>query len=112
MRILLSPLVDKANILTVLALSATVSIWKTDPLLAWGYEAVIFILTGMECLKLRRSIPAVGFPMAAIALWGFVQLGAGATVYRWATVNAALQNAALAATALGAFLVLQSPLRR
>src|SRR5271170_7786032 len=100
MRVNLIPVLDKVTLVTLLAFSATVTIWNTDPLLAWGYEFAIFLLTGLECLKPRWSIPAVGLPMAAIGLWGFIQVAAGATVYRWATVNAGLQNAALAATAL------------
>jgi O-antigen ligase len=102
----------------LLAFSATATAWNTDPLLVWGYEIVVFTLTGLECLRLRQNIPAADFaspvslPMAAIGLWGFIQIAAGATVYRWATINAGLQNAALAATALGAFLMLRSPRRR
>lgn len=109
MRVTLIPRLDKVTLVTLLALSATVTVWNTDPFLAWGYEIAVFTLTGLECLKLRESIPAVGFPMLAIGLWGFIQVAVGATVYRWATVNAGLQNAALAATALGAFLVLRRP---
>jgi O-antigen ligase len=115
MSVTLIPRLDKATLVTLLAFSATVTVWNTDPLLAWGYEIAVFTLTGLECLKRRRiravSFPPVacGFPMVAIGLWGFVQLAVGASVYRWATVNAALQNAALAATALGAFLVLRRP---
>jgi O-antigen ligase len=89
--------------------------WNTDPLLVWGYEIVLFTLVAWECFKLQRSVPGAGFPspvsfpIVAIGIWGFVQLAAGATVYRWATVNAGLQNAALAAAALGAFLMLRQP---
>jgi O-Antigen ligase len=111
MRIILTPRIDKANILALLALSATAVIWNTNPFFVWGYEVAIFALAGIECFKLRGRVPAVAFPMAAIGLWGFVQLLAGATVYRWATINAALQNAALAATALAAFQALRPPRR-
>jgi O-antigen ligase len=112
MRVTLIPGLDKVTFVTLLAFLATVSIWNTDPLLVWGYEFAIFTLTGWECLKPRWSFPGVGMPMAAIGLWGFLQLASGATVYRWATINAALQNAALAATALGAFVVLRRPQTR
>jgi len=87
------------------------SVWSTDPLLIWGYEVAVFTLTAVACFELRR-LPAVGFPVVAIGLWGFIQLAAGTTVYRWATVNAALQNAALAATALGSFLALRNQQRQ
>jgi len=113
MRVTLTALVDKSNILTLLALSATVMIWSTDPLVVWGYEIAVFALAGWECFRLLRTptpaFPPVLAPMVAISLWGFLQLAMGATVYRWATVNAALQNMALAATAMGAFLVLRRP---
>jgi hypothetical protein len=118
MSVTLIPRLDKATLVTLLAFSATVTIWNTDPLLTWGYEIAVFTLAGLECLKLRQietlslAPLAWGVPVLAIGLWGFIQLAAGATVYRWATVNAALQNAALAATALSAFLVLRSPQAR
>lgn len=112
MRIKLTPQIDKGTAVILLALSATGMVWSRDPLWVWGYEIGIFILAGLECLKLR-SIPRTAFPVAApilgIGLWGFIQLAAGATVYRWATVNASLQNLALAATALAAFLMLRRP---
>jgi O-antigen ligase len=90
-----------------------VTVWSTDPFWAWGYEIAVFTLADWECFKLLW-IPALCFrpvlvPMAAISLWGFLQLAVGATVYRWATINIALQNLALAATALGAFLALRRP---
>jgi O-antigen ligase len=113
-----NPRVDKVTLVILLAFLATATAWNTDPLLVWGYEIVIFTLTGFECLKLYRSMPAAGFaspvsfPMAVIGLWGFIQMAVGATVYRWATINAGLQNAALAATALGAFLLLRQPQKR
>jgi O-antigen polymerase len=113
-----NPRVDKVTLVILLAFSATAVAWNTDPLLVWGYEIAIFTLTAIECFRLRQSnsgerfSPFVGFPIAAIALWGFIQVAVGATDYRWATINAGLQNAALAATALGAFLMLQTPHRR
>ncbi len=41
-----------------------------------------------------------------------MQLVSGSTVYRWATLNASLQNAALAATALAGFLAFRNPFIR
>jgi O-antigen ligase len=49
-----------------------------------------------------------GFPLAVIGLFGFLQLDVGSIVYRWATFNAALQNLALAATALATFLAFRT----
>jgi O-antigen ligase len=44
---------------------------------------------------------------ALLAAWGFGQLAAGATVYRYATLNASLRVAALSATALVASVVFE-----
>ena len=102
---------NKGTILTILALMSTVTIWSTDPLWTWGYEIAVFTLAGWECLK-PRSVPTVFFPIAAIGLWGFLQIAVGSTVYRSATVNASLQNLALAATSLGSFYALRDPSAR
>ena len=97
---------NKGTILTILALISTMTIWSKDPLWTWEYEIAVFTLAGWECLR-PRSVPAVFFPIAAIGFWGFIQVALGSTVYRSATVNASLQNLALAATALGSFYVLR-----
>jgi len=47
-----------------------------------------------------------------LAVWGFVQLGAGWTVYRNATLNGSLRVAAFSATALVASVVFSRPQRR
>lgn len=94
--------------LTSLALLATFAIWNADPLVAWGYEIGVFSLTAIECLRRPARLPGVTPAWAAIALWGFAQLAAGFTVYRFATANTALQNLALAATAGCAFLAFRT----
>ena len=84
---------------------ATLGIWVTNPFAAWGYEAGVFALTtwlfldksdwsGLRTERLTWTV------LCATSLWGFVQLAVGATEYRWATMNAALYWASLAATAL------------
>jgi O-antigen ligase len=92
----------------LLACGATLSIWSPDPFLTWAYEIPIFALAGIGCLRSRLRINIVGSILACISLWGFVQLATGTTVYRWATLNASLQDAAFAATALAGFLAFRS----
>jgi O-antigen polymerase len=84
----------------VLAVAATLTIWIRDPAPEWTYEIAVFSIAGAVCLR-RGAIrwSAAGVAMAAIALWGFVELALGTTVYRYATLNATLRFAALAATA-------------
>jgi hypothetical protein len=112
MRIKPSHMVCQSTILTLLAILVTITQWNTEALLVWGYEIAIFALAGYACLrelpKLPR-LPAIALPLAAIGLWGFLQLTFGSTVYRWATLTGALQNLALAATALAAFLAFRTP---
>jgi O-antigen ligase len=115
MRINLNHLVSQSIILTLLAILVTTSLWNTDPLLVWGYEIAVFAVAGWACLQDRGShlrMRLAAFPLAVIGLLGFVQLILGSTVYRWATFNTALQNLALAATALAAFLVFRTPAAR
>jgi O-antigen ligase len=82
------------------ASAATLTIWIRDPLAEWSYEIAVFGIAAAACLR-RRTTPwsAAGVAMAVIAVWGFIQLALGATAYRYATMNAALRFAALAATA-------------
>lgn len=84
----------------MIAMAATLTIWIRDPLAEWAYEIAVFGVGAAACV--RRAPLNVNFAslaLGAIALWGFVQLALGATVYRYATLNAALRFASLAATA-------------
>jgi O-antigen ligase len=78
-----------------------------------AYECSVLLLTGS--LLLARSTP-IHWRFAAILCllpaWGFLQLAAGATVYRHATLQSALQLAALSATAWICYSALGSALIR
>lgn len=95
----------------LLAVALTLTIGSPDPLLLWGCEMALFALAGWAALRRARRftggparrLPPLTLPVAAIGLWGFVQLAFGWTVYRWATLDAALQNLALAAVFLTAY---------
>ncbi len=52
----------------------------------------------LKGFRTRGGVTDLG--LAAIALWGFAQLALSATVYRYATLEASLRLAALAATAM------------
>jgi O-antigen ligase len=112
MRISPGQIVRQSTFLTLLAVLVTISLWNTEPLLVWGYEIAVFLLAGWLCWRdfpKLPGLPFVSFPIAAAGVWGFFQLVFGSTVYRWATLNAALQNLALAATALAAYLAFRKP---
>ncbi len=94
---------SQSTTLTLLAILVTITTWNTDPLLVWSWEFVAYGLCGWVVLTQPGRAPAATLSLGAIALWGFVQLATNATVYRWATLNAALQNLALAAAALTAY---------
>ena len=91
--------------LLALAAAATLAIWSADPFIEWTYEGGVFLLAGW--IVARRDLnPGPTVVMAAVlAVWGFGQLAAGSTVYRYATLNASLHVAALGATALVASVV-------
>ena len=99
-------------ILFLLAAFATAAIWNSDPLIAWCYEIALFSLVTVQCLLHAARVPRIPLLCLGLGVWGFGQLALGATVYRYATLNAALQNLALSATALGAFLAFQTPASR
>jgi O-antigen ligase len=80
--------------LLVLAAAATLGIGSAEPFTDWAYEGGVFLLAGWMAIKRDLRFGPV------LALWGFGQLAAGATVYRYATWNGSLRVAALAATAL------------
>ena len=103
--------------LFVLAAAATLTIFIRDPLVAWGYALGIFLLAGYgSFLEIRTPNwgqgSVVGVSVAVISLWGFAQLAAGATVFRYATWDAALRTMALGATAWVAANELRDPGRR
>jgi O-antigen ligase len=101
-----------AAVLLGLGAAATLTTWMRSPLLAWGYSLGIFLVAGIWAARdvftpraLRVTLP--GAALAAISLWGFAQLalaqmGLGATVSRYATLDAAVRTAALGATAFAA----------
>lgn len=102
-------------LLFALAALATLLIWNADPLWNWVCEGGILLLAaGLSASK--PSAPKTDYkrfiPIGVIGAWGFVQLALGATVYRYATLGAALQWAALAAVAFSAAAVLSLPERR
>jgi O-antigen ligase len=82
------------------ASAATLTSWIRDPLAEWSYEIAVFAIAAAVCVRRRALLPdAAGIALAVIALWGFLQLALGATVYRYATLSATLRFAAFAATA-------------
>lgn len=84
----------------VLAIAATLTIWIRDPFVEWAYEFAVLGIAAAACLRRQVFIwTPQTCALAAIACWGFGQLLLGATVYRYATWNAALRYGALAATA-------------
>ncbi len=99
-------------ILFLLAACATGAIWTPDPLIAWAFEIGIFGVVTVQCLRYAGRLPRGALLWLGIGVWGFAQLVLGATVYRYATLNAALRNLALSATALGAFLAFSKPASR
>jgi len=89
-----------ALFLLALAAAATLAIWSADPFVEWTYEGCVFLLAGWVALRREVRFGPILLTAAPLAVWGFGQLAAGATVYRYATLNASLKVAALAATAL------------
>lgn len=96
-------------LLLALAVAATLTIWNSDPFMDWIYEGGVFLLAGWVALrtKFRFGLPSAIWVL--LAAWGFVQLGAGWTVYRNATLNGSLRVAAFSATALVASAVFRQP---
>ena len=99
-------------LLLALAAAATLAIWSSDPFIEWTYEAGVFLLAGYVVLRAAPRSGLLPFTWAALALWGFGQLAAGATVYRYATLNGALRVAALAATGFVASIIFRQPQAR
>ncbi len=89
-----------AILLLALAAAATLAIGSADPFTEWAYEGGVFLLAGWVALRPELRFGPILAGAALLAVWGFGQLAVGATVYRYATLNASLRVAALAATAL------------
>jgi O-antigen ligase len=84
----------------IAAMAATLTIWVRDPLAEWSYELAVFGIAIAVCVRRGRlQLNATSLALGAIGLWGFIELALGASVYRYATLNAGLRFAALAATA-------------
>lgn len=84
----------------LLACASTLTIWSTDPQVDLVYECSALSLAGW--MLLQGSTPLawrLGAVLCALPLWGFTQLIFGTTVYRYATLQSALQLSALSATA-------------
>lgn len=101
--------------LFLLAAAATATISARNPLLAWGYCLGIFLLAAYWAVNMaldpRLDPPSLrltisGLALGLISVWGFAQLAAGATVYRYATWDASVRMAAVGATAFAASRVL------
>jgi O-antigen ligase len=90
------------------ATAATLAISSTDPFLEWAYEFGVFLLAAWALLTGKIRFGPVLAASALLPAWGYAQAAAGATVYRYATLNAALRGAALAATALVSSSIFQS----
>jgi O-antigen ligase len=90
-----------AILLYFMGMAATLAIGLRDPRVDYFYESVVFMLAAGWCLAIRgagiKAMP--GLPLAAILVWGFVQLALDGTVYRYVTLQSSLRCAALAATA-------------
>jgi O-antigen ligase len=93
--------------------TATLTIFSSGPAVNFAHEIGIFLLAGYcsarEALRPSASAITISVTSAALAptlalvaisLWGFAQLATGATVYRYATLEASLRTMTFGATAL------------
>jgi O-antigen ligase len=101
------------------AAAATLTTWVRDPIAEWTYELSVCLLgaiaVGRAAFRKPLEIPSPVLPVVALLLigtWGFIQLAAGHTVYRWATLNAGLRMTGLAATGIAAWYVFERPRTR
>ncbi len=92
------------------ACAATLTIWKVGPPGDWIYECCILSLAGLLLLRAASISWRFVMPLGLLGIWGFLQLALGSTVYRHATLQAALQFAAMAAAAFVSYRTLASPL--
>ncbi len=92
-----------AAALFLMCVAATLTIWIRSPfvsrVVSMGFECGVLALGAAWCLPAWTRWHVSFAALSAISLWGFVQLALGATVYRYATVDASLRFAALASTA-------------
>lgn len=88
------------GLLFALASAATLSAWTRDPLAELLLAAAASALGAWSVWRLCRIDSVAAGLMAAIALWGLIQLAAATTVYRHATLYWALRFEALAAMAV------------
>jgi hypothetical protein len=96
------------KLLFAAAATATLTISARDPLWNWGLAIGIFLLAGAAAISNLWNQKSVGprlcglswcdAAVIGISTWGFGQLLAGATVYRYATLDASVRTAALGAT--------------
>jgi O-antigen ligase len=103
-----------ATALFLAAMMATLLIGFREPRVEYAYECVVFALAAGWCRNVVDQFPPAipSVALIAIAVWGFLQLTFGATVYRFQTLEASLRFAALAATALVSFGSFRSPVLR
>lgn len=90
-----------AILLFCLGMVGTLGIAVPDPFIARTCELGIFLLAAGLFLTSDISIRG-GWILAAISLWGMVELLLGATVYPWATLDASLRIASYGAAAWAA----------
>jgi O-antigen ligase len=104
-----SPARASATALFLAAMGVTLTIGFREPRVEYAYECIVLMLAACWCLPGRampRAVPWMpGSLLAAVAVWGFLQLALGATVYRYATLQSSLRFAALVATAWVSFQV-------
>ena len=96
-------------LLLALAGAATLTIWNPDPFMDWIYGGGVFLLACWAALRTKLRFGLSLTMSILLGVWGFVQLGAGWTVYRNATLNGSLRVAAFSATALVASVVFRRP---
>ena len=103
-----------ATALFLAAMMATLLIGFREPRIEYAYECVVFVLAAGWCGNVVDQFPPATLSAAliAIAVWGFLQLNFGVTVYRFQTLEASLRFAALAATALVSFWSFRSSVLR
>ena len=93
----------------LLATVATLGISAAPVAAVRLYEGGVFVAAGILLIRPKVSHgymrPVDVVIAAAISLWGFGQLAADVTVYRYATLDAALRTAALGATLVCAYRV-------
>jgi O-antigen ligase len=84
---------------------ATLFIGFRESRVEYAYECVVFVLAAGWCGNVVHQFPPAipSVALIAIAVWGFLQLTFGATVYHFQTLEASLRFAALTATALVSF---------